>query len=77
MNAAEIRDARHYLGLSLSEFGLAIGLKGEAPGVSRKIRRIESGAETLSPEKIDTIRRLVADVRKANGVEYLPPRAYD
>lgn len=61
MTGEEIRLARLALGMSITEFGAAIGFQGNDTTISRKIRRIESDQETLNPSKVDAVRSMLKD----------------
>lgn len=61
MTGEEIRLARLALGMSIIEFGAAIGFQGADATISRKIRRIEADQETLHPSKVDAVQRMVAE----------------
>lgn len=61
MTGEEIRLARLALGMSITEFGAAIGFQGADSTISRKIRRIEADQETLHPAKVDTVQRMLSE----------------
>jgi transcriptional regulator with XRE-family HTH domain len=49
MTGSELRAIRHALGLTLHEFGRALGYEGNTNTVNVAIRRYESGARPIAP----------------------------
>lgn len=67
MTGDEIRRARLALGMTITEFGEAIGFKGDLRSISRKIRRIEADQESLHPLKVETVQQMLAEPRPPLG----------
>lgn len=71
MTGTELRAIRHALGLSLNQFGRALGYEGNANTLNCAIRRYEAGEREIAP----WIARL-ATMYERHGVpsEYLTAR---
>jgi transcriptional regulator with XRE-family HTH domain len=69
MTGAELRSIRQSLGLTLSQFGKALGYSGNKNTLSVQIRRFESGARVIPP--------WIALTAKSLGASYSTQRRED
>jgi transcriptional regulator with XRE-family HTH domain len=63
VNADEIRAARRQLGLSLSEFGEAIGIDGSCKTRAARVRDMESGRRDITGPVSRVVEALLAGWR--------------